>query len=146
MSLTSEYRIRLDIDNQDKTLLQINDMERGFKRVTNAAKQVGNSLDVDGNLSQMGAQTDKLRSQLLDIARTNRKALPEAMKAYQRCASKTMSTLEAQYGKLARVFQIVFRFETRIAATSRLRKQSHDCENNLTIAIIRAIRKGLSKV
>lgn len=101
MSLTSEYKVRLDIDNQDKTLLQINEMERGFRKINDAAKQIGNSLNVEDTLSQMEAETGKLRDQLLSIAKTNRQALPEAMKAYKRSASKTISALEVEYGKLA---------------------------------------------
>ena len=64
MSVSSTYKIALDIDAQDEARQKLKQMERGFKSLSDAAKQAGNGLNFQDNFRQMEADVDALTSQI----------------------------------------------------------------------------------
>ncbi|MBR2307869.1 MAG: hypothetical protein IKA48_11810 [Fibrobacter sp.] len=100
MSVSSTYKIALDIDAQDEARQKLKQMERGFKSLSDAAKQAGNGLNFQDNFRQMEADVDALTSQIKCIAHDSKKEFSEAFKAYQKNASRAMTALQDQSDKL----------------------------------------------
>ena len=100
MSRTSEYLIELGIDKQDKAHQKLKQMERGFKAISDAAKQAGNGMNFQENFEQMEAQANALTAQIMTIAHDSKGEFSEAFKAYQQNASKAMAVLQNQSDKL----------------------------------------------
>ncbi len=100
MSRTSEYLIELDIDRQDKARQKLKQMERGFKAISDAAKQAGNGLNFQENFEQMEAQANALTAQIMGIAHNSKGEFSDAFATYQKNASKTLAVLQDQADKL----------------------------------------------
>lgn len=100
MSRTSEYLIELEIDKQDKARQKIKQMERGFKAISDAAKQAGNGMNFQENFDQMEAQANALTAQIMAIAHDSKGEFSEAFETYQKYASKTLTALQDQSDNL----------------------------------------------
>ena len=100
MSRTSEYLIELEIDKQDKARQKLKQMERGFRAISDAAKQAGNGLNFQENFEQMEAQANALTAQIMAIAHDSKGEFSEAFATYQKYASKTLTALQDQSDKL----------------------------------------------
>ena len=100
MSRTSEYLIELEIDKQDKARQKLKQMERGFRAISDAAKQAGNGMNFQENFDQMEAQANALTAQIMAIAHDSKGEFSEAFETYQKYASKTLTALQDQSDKL----------------------------------------------